>query len=312
MRGNPDGILARSHNQGSIPARAGGTPANAAPTVRTRGLSPRVRGNRSGTTALRFEWGSIPARAGEPLIPAGNDRASQVYPRACGGTDGSLTALTTPAGLSPRVRGNRVIDSEGIHRQRSIPARAGEPLLGYRAPIISEVYPRACGGTFKSLTPSASTRGLSPRVRGNPGVSCGRAQHYGSIPARAGEPSTSALTSRMSTVYPRACGGTGTLHQTHAGLGGLSPRVRGNQYVRNDPAGNFRSIPARAGEPGSAVCVAGDNQVYPRACGGTLRGVVLALVDQGLSPRVRGNLKATLVTGEWDRSIPARAGEPST
>ena len=52
--------------------------------------------------------------------------------------------------------------------------------------------------------------------------------------------------------------------------------------------------------------------VYPRVCGGTIATAVGAAFQQGLSPRVRGNLarrrRADVLVG----SIPARAGEPAT
>ena len=56
--------------------------------------------------------GSIPACAGEPLAPCNPHCVTTVYPRVCGGTrvSGSLTCGTI--GLSPRVRGNRVLGSE--------------------------------------------------------------------------------------------------------------------------------------------------------------------------------------------------------
>ena len=70
-------------------------------------------------------------------------------------------------GLSPRVRGNPDLIAERLARQRSIPARAGEPHVTLFIPPESEVYPRACGGTFAVPLYPLSSSGLSPRVRGN-------------------------------------------------------------------------------------------------------------------------------------------------
>ena len=53
-------------------------------------------------------------------------------------------------------------------------------------------------------------------------------------------------------------------------------------------------------------------EVYPRVCGGTNEiGDALAYV-YGLSPRVRGNHRASLPAGGSCGSIPACAGEPKT
>ena len=50
----------------------------------------------------------------------------------------------------------------------------------------------------------------------------------GSIPAGAGEPSTSTSGGHTITVYPRGCGGTEVSRCFVLRLYGLSPRVRGN------------------------------------------------------------------------------------
>ena len=111
--------------------------------------------------------------------------------------------------------------------------------------------------------------GLSPRVRGNLLHNLSALPEHGSIPARAGEPSLIAALASVSGVYPRACGGTGTFSWTCTNANGLSPRVRGNLQPRGGHPHTDRSIPARAGEPGSITITAAFDWVYPRACGGT-------------------------------------------
>ena len=71
----------------------------------------------------------------------------------------------------------------------------------------------------------------------------------GSIPARAGEPSTVVKPVLPVRVYPRACGGTweDTLDTYY--IEGLSPRVRGNHSRLDEQPPTPGSIPARAGEP---------------------------------------------------------------
>ena len=86
----------------------------------------------------------------------------------CGGTRRGKAAYPSLAGLSPRVRGNHDNWAMDLEIQGSIPACAGEP----RAPALVApahwVYPRVCGGTAAGGAPTGATRGLSPRVRGNP------------------------------------------------------------------------------------------------------------------------------------------------
>ena len=91
-------------------------------------------------------------------------------------------------GLFPRVRGNYQHVLELDRCLGSIPARAGEPPLRQIQNRIKMVYPRACGGTNEKSGMGNVASGLSPRVRGNLQVGIALELHYGSIPARAGEP----------------------------------------------------------------------------------------------------------------------------
>ena len=172
------------------------------------------------------------------------------------------------------------------------------------------VYPRACGGTHSLSTSLDPGRGLSPRVRGNPLPAPGQVWASGSIPARAGEPPMPESTRDRSSVYPRACGGTGgTFYGPTAGTG-LSPRVRGNLETADVAHRLGGSIPARAGEPTSPRGSPSSGKVYPRACGGTGSADAGISAGSGLSPRVRGNHKEDYSHAHHLRSIPARAGEP--
>ena len=91
---------------------------------------------------------------------------------------------------------------------------------------------------------------------------------------------------------------------------GLSPRVRGNRPVRKRSAQRWGSIPARAGKPFRHSATTARLRVYPRACGETARSLYPPKPSDGLSPRVRGNLAASLLFSARSRSIPARAGKP--
>ena len=214
-------------------------------------------------------------------------------------------------GLSPRVRGNRCQRLADWSLHRSIPARAGEPWRQCRSESTGTVYPRACGGTHHEHGCPTGQLGLSPRVRGNPWRAPWPPSNPGSIPARAGEPQASPLLYEFETVYPRACGGTQRPTEPLRNGPGLSPRVRGNLFHYGTSVFSPRSIPARAGEPHRAVRRSAVISVYPRACGGTTLSVANPLSVMGLSPRVRGNRRATSRLTSWSGSIPARAGEPA-
>ena len=177
----------------------------------------------------------------------------------CGGTPSTLSAMGSPPGLSPRVRGNLQIGQKLVSKSGSIPACAGEPRTQGRSARSPKVYPRVCGGTPSTCTGVAIVRGLSPRVRGNLTLSVASRVINGSIPACAGEPAGSPPMSSSTGVYPRVCGGTPRLLLLVIVVVGLSPRVRGNRSVVRPAVIPSRSIPACAGEPSrwsrwSATC----------------------------------------------------------
>ena len=58
----------------------------------------------------------------------------------------------------------------------------------------------------------------------------GKAVRVRSIPAGAGEPVRFPPPLPRIGVYPRGCGGTGSIPSTVATDRGLSPRVRGNRF----------------------------------------------------------------------------------
>ena len=70
---------------------------------------------------------TIPACAGEPERMNGRMTAFADYPRVCGGTPNGIVRQFADLGLSPRVRGNRVLQIAWLSIRRTIPACAGEP-----------------------------------------------------------------------------------------------------------------------------------------------------------------------------------------
>ena len=92
--------------------------------------------------------------------------------------------------------------------------------------------------------------------------------------------------------------------------GGPAPRVRGNHRRDHQHQRGRGSIPACAGEPGSARAMTATGAVYPRVCGGTFDLILLVHSALGLSPRVRGNLRSAVDEDTPGGSIPACAGEP--
>ena len=206
----------------------GGTVVSHSDISASSGLSPRVRGNRGQGRADHLHSGSIPACAGEPTPHWGLRRPSSVYPRVCGGTDLRMplgvpvsglsprvrgtcwpaNAKCWTVGLSPRVRGNHEVAVDDELAAGSIPACAGEPRSWLSSRPSESVYPRVCGGTDDITRSLVPVGGLSPRVRGNRARHVRHTARRRSIPACAGEPTSSTSTRSAQGVYPRVCGGT--------------------------------------------------------------------------------------------------------
>ena len=254
--------------------------------------------------------GSIPASAGKPRPGRRDCCCSGVYPRECGETHSSTLSDRQPAGLSPRVRGNRGNIPSLPNSIGSIPASAGKPSERTSLRNARRVYPRECGETHRMVNPNVSVAGLSPRVRGNPRKRLKCPIIAGSIPASAGKPRGQARGRRRWGVYPRECGETVGAAVAEIELMGLSPRVRGNREYDGDAAVGAGSIPASAGKPQWYAHLSLLVGVYPRECGETAARRSRVSNTAGLSPRVRGNRSTN--NGWINRcgSIPASAGKP--
>ena len=244
-------------------------------------------------------------------MPRSRPRVSAVYPRVCGGTVNDGNGVGGGQGLSPRVRGNPVVQPDAVNGGGSIPACAGEPASLAASIICWTVYPRVCGGTGCRPSSAPVPPGLSPRVRGNQSSKPLPSGLEGSIPACAGEPPGAPSRRMMRRVYPRVCGGTVPNITIIEQTAGLSPRVRGNLCQSGRGTRCTGSIPACAGEPPGLERRESWVWVYPRVCGGTCGRRRNQSSDDGLSPRVRGNPGGVAGAVAVRGSIPACAGEPT-
>ena len=150
--------------------------------------------------------------------------------------------------LSPRGRGKPRYILLRLYHAGSIPAWAGEtrppPLLGGGRPV----YPRVGGGNRRADDNDDMITGLSPRGRG--------------------KPEEARWTSSPSPVYPRVGGGNPSPVARQRASRGLSPRGRGKLGNAERHRVAPGSIPAWAGETGSAGRTDRNPKVYPRVGGG--------------------------------------------
>ena len=330
MRGHPAARARRCSAKGSIPAHAGapresvraqlalgvypracgGTPGGPTGNPKITGLSPRMRGHPFRDPSAPTEAGSIPAHAGAPCFRPGKSPKRRVYPRACGGTRTLIRSKNAVGGLSPRMRGHRILVIGHIPFLGSIPAHAGAPSGIPPNRPVRRVYPRACGGTSAAIIKISPQKGLSPRMRGHHYTELLAQGTMGSIPAHAGAPKQATDPANERTVYPRACGGTLDVSTEEGKSQGLSPRMRGHLVCAGDVDHEPGSIPAHAGAPLIGRRNRRVKGVYPRACGGTPDRTLTTWPARGLSPRMRGHPIPPEDPSPVVGSIPAHAGAP--
>ena len=192
------------------------------------------------------------------------------------------------AGSSPRVRGTLQRKRLDPQRRRFIPAGAGNT-----PPVVAPwsaraVHPRACGEYSTDVKSGSSMIDSSPRVRGTHPAEPRPPGQVRFIPARAGNTMQSSACAGCSAVHPRACGehadvgfrlahalgSSPRVRGTHSwrlatcrGDSGSSPRVRGTRLSLDHRSGEFRFIPARAGNTQIAPAEQERPTVHPRVCG---------------------------------------------
>jgi len=175
-----------------------------------------------------------------------------------------------------------------------------------------------CSSLFLYLRPmrrqsrgfSASTAGLSPRVRGHREEAERAKMRIGTIPAGAGTPVLQVGRQARHRDYPRGCGDTSMSRAARISPAGLSPRVRGHRTAFDVGFLAGGTIPAGAGTPQQAIGSATQIGDYPRGCGDTLALESVYVALQGLSPRVRGHHRRLANRSLPVGTIPAGAGTP--
>ncbi len=177
---------------------------------------------------------------------------------------------------------------------------------------LTAVYPRLRGGSTYSLKRRVCQCGLSPPTRG---IRWGWAHEDGpirSIPAYAGDPTSTRRLPRGWWVYPRLRGGSRLRSSSSLSSVGLSPPTRGIQIALPQPLPRIGSIPAYAGDPDDSGIITNAIEVYPRLRGGSALLIGWAISTTGLSPPTRGIQPAPPAPTCTGRSIPAYAGDPTT
>ena len=276
------------------------------------GPSPLARGSPTDLPMRSGGLGSIPARAGQPCRRCGASRPRWVHPRSRGAAATPGVVPVTVHGPSPLARGSPVTYAAGVRTTGSIPARAGQPGSQLRPCRRRWVHPRSRGAARRADRAQIEDKGPSPLARGSQVGAHGEHFRFGSIPARAGQPTPNHRQAGRRRVHPRSRGAADRRHHSAPAGGGPSPLARGSRLAHHELAPHVGSIPARAGQPDPAHWLESWTRVHPRSRGaaGSQRANVFR--HEGPSPLARGSPRRTSRSQMQKGSIPARAGQPPT
>ena len=239
------------------------------------------------------------------------NRRSRVHPRMRGGSGSQTTSPCRAKGPSPHARGKRVEIPPATFRGRSIPACAGEAADPSNVGATSGVHPRMRGGSAAIARPARALSGPSPHARGKPRSPSSTPAAAGSIPACAGEASSSGRCCVQASVHPRMRGGSAMMRGSCCWSRGPSPHARGKRRRGEAFVPSSWSIPACAGEAVARARQGQAGQVHPRMRGGSASAYRLQMQNRGPSPHARGKPLPLVRHLPKRGSIPACAGEAS-
>ncbi len=310
VRGDLRRRLSARQSPGLIPACAG-RPASRLGRLTSTGAHPRVCGATVRVETDHYAWtGSSPRVRGDRTGSRSTPVAKRAHPRVCGATFAPSFQEIQNWGSSPRVRGDPQIVAGSRCRAGLIPACAGRPAYRCFRRSRRGAHPRVCGATTFDDLVHVTSRGSSPRVRGDQQYDAAIWLETRLIPACAGRPVARSPDARAAGAHPRVCGATSAKRPALLPVSGSSPRVRGD-LVRVQPEPLAQGlIPACAGRPTYTHYPMDPSGAHPRVCGATKTNPPSPGGAVGSSPRVRGDPTARQPSGARSALIPACAGRP--
>ena len=250
----------------------------------------------------------IPAWAGNTHRFRAIPPRGAVHPRVGGEHPHSGYLGMRRSGSSPRGRGTPSENGGRNFRSRFIPAWAGNTS---RRPIRTPgkpVHPRVGGEHSCARCLIWSGSGSSPRGRGTQCARPGRPDFQRFIPAWAGNTDKRATPWHRQMVHPRVGGEHRLSLDAEEWVAGSSPRGRGTLPRGAGGCGQYRFIPAWAGNTVMSVCMPPAKAVHPRVGGEHSKRNCCVSRGCGSSPRGRGTPGRVLGRILRSRFIPAWAG----
>ena len=235
------------------------------------GSSPLARGTRARGRLGRPIVGSSPlARGTLAGLPGWRIGGRRLHPRSRGERISMVRRRFWSAGSSPLARGTRLRVRPRCHRDRFIPARAGNTTTPPHRPALPPVHPRSRGERADIPPAHPDFAGSSPLARGTPAVftAPSRSARFRFIPARAGNAQRTAGERTRCAVHPRSRGERDRLQVRRRRGTGSSPLARGTRPHRGRVrALRHGSSPLARGTPIGDLARPRPAPVHPRSRG---------------------------------------------
>ena len=230
----------------------------------------------------------IPAHAGQTFARRRAACSGTDHPRTCGANRKMMCMVGFSFGSSPRMRGKPGRRPRSWRCYRIIPAHAGQTSISHAMTRHWTDHPRTCGANMLPLSPSWTSFGSSPHMRGKHVGVRGHRDGRRIIPAHAGQTCCRLRGMYMYPDHPRTCGANSFCVLVRVVSCGSSPHMRGKHGLRGIVRGELRIIPAHAGQTCCIFETARTWADHPRTCGANRLSLNICTRRSGSSPHMRG------------------------
>ena len=268
-----------------------------------------MRGKQNLLTATYSENRITPAGAGKT---GGKDRSgvsNADHPRRCGENRASMDPFTANNGSPPQVRGKHDTIVPAVRQYRITPAGAGKTGSRPHAAAHRTDHPRRCGENQLYIVKNDQYLGSPPQVRGKLLGKLGTLFALRITPAGAGKTIPYRFLCWENADHPRRCGENFCTFRLLPAVSGSPPQVRGKLYCFACGAGGDGITPAGAGKTYRQHEHVETAEDHPRRCGENTLAVLIAHLEPGSPPQVRGKRKPLPLRRAAGRITPAGAGK---
>ncbi len=231
------------------------------------GPSPRVWGELLPVFVGRLDLRTIPTCVGRTASFHLHCKLNPDHPHVCGENVRAPAQPSFEFGPSPRVWGEQFLLGWSIQISRTIPTCVGRTLSSQSRQNKSSDHPHVCGENDYVGKVLTFTDGPSPRVWGEQSARTEVPELFRTIPTCVGRTMPEPLAVSRRPDHPHVCGENYRWRRWQAAHRGPSPRVWGEQLVRERQFQGFRTIPTCVGRTQVLSTRKSPFSDHPHVCG---------------------------------------------